>query len=277
MLRPVLLATLGALTSALACTSRTAELSTTSGISASSSSTSGGGTSSGSTGGVSAGGTSGSTGSPSSNTGGSSTTGGLPTSSSSGGTTGSCTSSAGDAGCLPTPDGGLSPYLDDNCTSSSDCCCLTCVFSQGTGSCEPDCNVGADCPLAYTSCRNGKCTVTYCGGEAGGSFNGPCDLDDAGDGTCTAPGGLTAVLTDAGYWLGFCAKNGTAATGASCDGTYRMDPSQLCVPGDVCTFAASGNLICTPACDASAPDAGCPAGLTCQPYFEGGDQFTACL
>jgi hypothetical protein len=87
------------------------------------------------------------------------------------------------------------------------------------------------------------------------------------------------VLTDAGYYLGFCVLGGTAVTGASC-GTpdlLRGDPSQLCVVGGVCTYVTSSNLSCTPSCNVTSGDAGCPAGTTCQPYFEGGDQFTACL
>jgi hypothetical protein len=87
------------------------------------------------------------------------------------------------------------------------------------------------------------------------------------------------VLTDAGYYLGFCVLGGTAVTGAPCGAPtfLRAEPSQLCVAGEVCTYVTSSSPTCTPSCDATASDAGCPAGTTCRPYFEGGDQFTACL
>jgi hypothetical protein len=197
-------------------------------------------------------------------------TGGSSTGGTSGGLNGG--SSTG-AGCLPTPDGGPSPYIGANCTGSDTCCGLACTFSGGLGNCEPSCATTADCPLSYTVCAAGECTTALCGRSDGGGFNGPCNLEDAGDGNCVA-GEIVAL--DGGY-LGLCVQSGTAATNDPCDGNaLRTEPSLLCASGDVCS-SSDGNPRCFQNCNVLAQDAGCPAGTTCQPYWEGGNGFTACF
>jgi len=198
-------------------------------------------------------------------------TGGSPTATS--GTSGGNTT----GGCLPTPDGGPSPYLGANCTTSDTCCGLACNQAMAMGSCQPTCATTADCPLPSTLCDTdaGQCTPAYCGDLDGGGFNSPCDLEDAGDGDCVAG----AIVSISGAYLGLCTESGTAATGADCGvNPYRDQPSELCVRGDVCTY---DTVVTTPMCfqDCSllVADAGCPAGKICQPYWEGGDGFTACL
>jgi len=228
--------------------------------------------------GGSTGGTSGSsTAAASTGTGGNSTSSGGKTTS--GSTSGGNTSGStgGTTGCLPTPDGGPSPYTGANCVDDSTCCGLTCVFARGAGTCEPPCLTTADCPLPYTVCQQGECTIALCGGSGQAAFNARCDLADAGDGTCVSPAGEGLVQTDGGGFLGNCMQGGTAITGAPCDGNALRDSaSQLCVAGDVCTYLTV-NAQCFQSCDLSLADAGCPTGTTCQPYSEASDAFTACL
>ena len=178
-------------------------------------------------------------------------------------------------GQLPagTPDGGPSPYVGDNCTTSQTCCGLVCSFSGGNGTCEPACETAEDCPLPYTTCAAGQCNIILCGTPDGGGLNEPCNLEDAGDGNCVAG----EIVSLDGSYLGLCIQSGTAATNAPCDSNaLRSAPALLCAPGDVCTYFTS-TAMCYQNCNLTAPDAGCPAGTTCQPYWEGGDGFTACF
>ena len=155
--------------------------------------------------------------------------------SSSGGSTGGTSGGSTTGGCLPTPDGGPSPYAGAYCTTSDTCCGLACNQAMGMGSCQPTCVITADCPLPYTLCDTdaGQCAPAYCGDFDGGGFNEPCDLEDAGDGNCVAG----ALIGISGAYLGLCTESGTAATGAGCGAHfYRDQPSELCVRGDVCTY-----------------------------------------
>jgi hypothetical protein len=206
---------------------------------------------------------------------GASSSGGSSTGASTGSTGG--TGGASTGGCLSTPDGGPSLYLGANCATDATCCGLVCNQAMGMGSCQPTCVITADCPLPTTLCDTdaGQCTPAYCGDLDGGGFNEPCDLEDAGDGNCVAG----AILSSLGPYLGLCTESGTAATGTDCGAnSYRDQPSELCVRGDVCTYpSAVPTPMCAQNCSLLVADAGCPAGKTCQPYWEGGDGFTACL
>ncbi len=158
------------------------------------------------------------------------------------------------------------------CTADQDCACSAhCVIDpalraiQDAGPvCEEDCATTADCvEAADATCQGGHCAKQLCGaaltdgGPLDGALDGPCNSEDAGDGTCVpAPGSLN------GSPYGFCRWGGAAGPGMPCGGNGRI-PQIVCRVGLVCT--GDGGTLCEQLCSPDAPpDAGCPGGTSCQ-------------
>jgi hypothetical protein len=132
----------------------------------------------------------------------------------------------------------------------------------------PDCVDPDTACLASTDPTGSFCAPNDCGpgsGVDGGSSNGtaffaPCDVLDAGDGTC-----IPYTYADAGTF-GTCQAAGPAPDGGACD-IDRQGSAPLCQVGFGCNQTSSSTPgSCAPLCDSL--DAGgpiCASGTSCQP------------
>jgi hypothetical protein len=131
------------------------------------------------------------------------------------------------------------------CTSPTGCGAGEICASLGAANaCLPDCRVYADLCGAGTACSQGICAAL--GNQ---TFGQACNGADAG--ACVA--GLSCLKFSSTAAQGFCSQACSGSSpcpntpaGAACDVTVTG-------AGTYCDFPCAG------------PDAGCPAGLSCQP------------
>jgi hypothetical protein len=132
------------------------------------------------------------------------------------------------------------------CSAPGDCgageTCAT--LPGGSNACIPDCRVHADVCGAGTTCTFGICAQV--GNQ---TFGQACNGPDAG--ACSQ--GLTCLRFTQAAPEGFCSQ---ACSGAS--------PCPVSPAGAACDVTVTGaGTFCAFPC--AGPDAGCPAGLSCQP------------
>lgn len=125
---------------------------------------------------------------------------------------------------------------------------LDCVSVQGKGYCMTPCSTPADCSDPFESCASagdtaGHCDLNLCAptdltqyGIQQADYNGACNSDGNGDGTCVGP---VFYAASAGVDYGICVLDGPVAIGGTCTpGADRTTKSQLC-DGGTC-LAAQG-------------------------------------
>ena len=205
--------------------------------------------------------------------------------------------------CYPAGANGCAVGLTNNgsstelgsCANNAACGCnlaQSCITDPGQGAtvCEIPCTTTADCDLPTTVCTSGHCVQDYCdvnplGAAAQGTYDGPCNVADAGDGTCQAQ--YPAINFGFGFFplvsapYGVCQLNGsvTVASGATCDGTISTkDAGALCQPEAECfnVTDSQGNptTACIGLCDALAYDGGCGSGNGCFEFYPDFEGFT---
>jgi hypothetical protein len=184
--------------------------------------------------------------------------------------------------CLPPGDAGCSIGLTGSqfgvCNTSVECDCpQQCVTDPGFPQtvCEVPCSTTADCASTSTTCVSGHCAVNFCFGDVNfntvpGTLTQPCNVLDAGDGTCI---GFDVV----NYWnsaWGVCVQGGTATN--TCVPAYvsqvfppspypdRSNLAGLCGVGEDCNSHYDGGGSCVPVCDPTVTSNTCgDAGLGC--------------
>ena len=146
-----------------------------------------------------------------------------------------------------------------SCQSDSQCGCgLTCIDEPLLGGqiCEFDCQQTSDCTSLSEVCQLGTCRQNFCGGSgsSNGKYDGPCSIDDAGDGFCYP-------FYEGRETQGICELSGTAAIGANCAfNPVRGSPtSQLCGTSALCQGT------CSAACDPLDFDS-CGPGMLCSAF-----------
>jgi hypothetical protein len=167
-----------------------------------------------------------------------------------------------------------------SCSTSGFCGCpQTCLVDPGSGAsfCEMPCASASDCDIATTTCLNGTCGLNYCdvnllGVTAAGTYDGQCNVADAGDGTCQAQYPTDQNGNPVGPAYGLCQLDGnvTVASQGSC-GIQSTDPTQLCQAGTEC-FSVDffGDTGCLSLCDPTSFDGGsCGAGNGCFGVYSG--------
>jgi hypothetical protein len=187
---------------------------------------------------------------------------------------GICSQLSADAGCAL----GVDPYATelDLCTSIADCACsTTCVSDTGSGKkyCERPCKTPADCDIPYSTCLGGTCAYNYCqqnqlGATVPGTYEGPCTVWDAGDGTCQAQ--VTENYgVPTGTSFGLCQLDGTAnLQSQSCTQYLSAPASNLCGSDEQCIGDPIDGYACYALCLPETFDGGsCGAGNGCFAYY----------
>ena len=177
-------------------------------------------------------------------------------------------SAIGQNGCIEATPAFLK--IDRACNTGADCACAqTCTFDPLLDSsiCAAPCTTTADCTNMTTSCQNGTCLRTPCAADGGAT----CVLPGGGGtGTCVP---VADAAVDGGNGNLFnppgaaCIQSGTSR--AACDATGSSNnPANLCTPGLVCQFTASGGTCqaqCSLIASAMGTPSGCTARQTCTP------------
>jgi len=179
--------------------------------------------------------------------------------------------------CFPDAGGCLAAIASNElapCSATAGCACLdggaavACVLDPsigpslnpygGSAYCERTCAASTDCPLPTTVCAAGRCTDDFCGTapggrDAGGGWDGHCDAEGVGDGTCLP---MKTATADPAY--GLCSQGGSATVGCV-PGAGRTAPGSLCSAGFVCIGVPDGGNGCLAACDPGVADS-CAGG-----------------